>query len=138
MNTPQLFRKKPVTIEAMRHGDTAPDAHAVSSWMEANLYPFLVGNATEPDTLRYHDQAEGDDSRPDKGHYIDPATGLLKIRTLEGDMTVEVGDYVIRGVYGEFYPCKPDIFEATYEAVAPGYDQAKVLDAIAQARKALN
>lgn len=37
------------------------------------------------------------------------------IPTLEGDMRAEVGDYIIRGVQGEFYPCKPDIFEATYE-----------------------
>lgn len=37
------------------------------------------------------------------------------IETLEGDMTVSPGDYVIRGVQGEFYPCKPDIFDATYE-----------------------
>jgi hypothetical protein len=40
------------------------------------------------------------------------------IRTLEGDMRVSDGDYVIRGVQGEFYPCKSDIFEATYERVA--------------------
>lgn len=39
------------------------------------------------------------------------------IPTLEGDMTVSDGDYVIRGVKGEFYPCKPDIFEATYDKV---------------------
>ena len=39
------------------------------------------------------------------------------IKTLEGDMHVSVGDYIIKGVQGEFYPCKPDIFEATYEAV---------------------
>lgn len=39
----------------------------------------------------------------------------LTIRTLEGDMRADLGDYVIRGVAGEFYPCKPDIFEATYE-----------------------
>jgi len=37
------------------------------------------------------------------------------ISTLEGDMTVSEGDWVIRGVKGEYYPCKPDIFEATYE-----------------------
>lgn len=41
----------------------------------------------------------------------------LVIPTLEGRMKVSVGDWVIRGVKGEFYPCKPDIFEATYEAV---------------------
>lgn len=41
----------------------------------------------------------------------------LHIRTLEGDMRADVGDYIIKGVQGEFYPCKPDIFAATYEAV---------------------
>lgn len=40
----------------------------------------------------------------------------MKIKTLEGEMQVSVGDYIIRGVKGEFYPCKPDIFEMTYEA----------------------
>ena len=38
------------------------------------------------------------------------------ISTLEGDLTASPGDWIIRGVKGEFYPCKPDIFEATYEA----------------------
>jgi len=41
----------------------------------------------------------------------------LKIATLEGVMTAQPGDWIIRGVKGEIYPCKPDIFEATYEAV---------------------
>lgn len=41
----------------------------------------------------------------------------LVIRTLEGDHTVSVGDMVIKGISGEFYPCKPDIFEKTYDAV---------------------
>ncbi|MGG7510879.1 hypothetical protein [Plantibacter sp. YIM 135249] len=40
------------------------------------------------------------------------------IETLEGTMTAELGDWIIRGVHGEFYPCKPDIFAATYEEVA--------------------
>lgn len=48
---------------------------------------------------------------------IDPADGALYIVTLEGDMRVSVGDYIIRGVQNEFYPCKPDIFLATYEKV---------------------
>lgn len=39
------------------------------------------------------------------------------IDTLEGLMTADLGDWIIRGVKGEFYPCKPDIFEATYEPV---------------------
>lgn len=111
---PSTYRKKPVEIEAMEFGPIAPDGHALSCWMEENLYPFLVGDATKPQELRYPDQVPGDDSCPDKGHYIDPATGELMIRTLEGDMRVAVGDWVIRGVQGEFYPCKPDIFEATY------------------------
>lgn len=42
-------------------------------------------------------------------------TGELSIRTLEGTMTARPGDWIIKGVKGEFYPCKPDIFEATYE-----------------------
>lgn len=41
----------------------------------------------------------------------------LYIRTLEGLMRVSIGDYIIKGVQGEFYPCKPDIFEETYEEV---------------------
>lgn len=43
---------------------------------------------------------------------------IMQIRTLEGDMTAEPGDWIIRGIKGEFYPCKPDIFEATYETVS--------------------
>ena len=47
-----------------------------------------------------------------------PLTGPeLAIKTLEGVMTARPGDFIIKGVKGEFYPCKPDIFEATYEAV---------------------
>jgi hypothetical protein len=41
----------------------------------------------------------------------------LFVSTLEGDMRVSVGDWIIKGIKGEFYPCKPDIFAATYEAV---------------------
>ncbi len=37
------------------------------------------------------------------------------IKTLEGEMRADVGDFIIRGVAGEFYPCKPDIFDETYE-----------------------
>lgn len=45
----------------------------------------------------------------------DRSTGPVIITALEGNMTAQVGDMVIRGVQGEFYPCKPDIFAATYE-----------------------
>ena len=113
----QRFRKKPVEIEAMRFGPTAKEGHDVTSWMDRNGYVGLISNATKPDTLRYPDQLETDGSRPDKGWYIDPANGDLMIRTLEGDMRASVGDWIIRGVAGEFYPCRGDIFEQTYEAV---------------------
>jgi hypothetical protein len=43
--------------------------------------------------------------------------GVLSIHTLEGAMKVSKGDWVIKGVKGEFYPCKPDIFELTYEKI---------------------
>lgn len=43
--------------------------------------------------------------------------GTATIRTLEGVMRANLGDWIIRGVKGEFYPCKPDIFDATYETV---------------------
>ena len=42
----------------------------------------------------------------------------IVISTLEGDMVAQKGDYIIKGVKGEFYPCKPDIFEETYEVVS--------------------
>ena len=44
-------------------------------------------------------------------------TGSITISTLEGTMNASKGDFIIKGVNGEFYPCKPDIFEKTYEAV---------------------
>ena len=43
--------------------------------------------------------------------------GYIEIETLEGIMKASFGDYIIKGVKGEFYPCKPDIFQATYEEV---------------------
>ena len=48
---------------------------------------------------------------------IDPEDGQFKLTTLEGVMTVSVGDWIIRGIKGEYYPCKDDIFTATYEEV---------------------
>lgn len=51
------------------------------------------------------------------------------ISTLEGDMKAEAGDYIIRGVHGEFYPCKEEIFEATYDAVEDYASEEETLDA---------
>jgi hypothetical protein len=42
------------------------------------------------------------------------------VNTLEGSLFAQVGDWIIRGIRGEFYPCKPDIFEETYEPVSEG------------------
>lgn len=43
--------------------------------------------------------------------------GALIVKTLEGNMTASVGDYIIKGLRGEFYPCKPDVFEKKYELI---------------------
>jgi hypothetical protein len=49
-------------------------------------------------------QADFEDDKP-----------VLKIQTLEGELTAQLGDWIIKGVKSEFYPCKPDIFAETYE-----------------------
>ena len=98
--SPSKFRKKPVEIEAMRWDGT---------------------EACMADVLKWVDFA----SLPDDGHVgggglgFCPPLGTLDIPTLEGTMTASPGDWIIRGVAGEFYPCKPDIFDATYEEVEP-------------------
>lgn len=53
------------------------------------------------------------------GVTYDPLRHCAFIRTLEGEMRAEVGDWIIRGVEGELYPCKPSVFWATYEEVKP-------------------
>lgn len=62
-----------------------------------------------------------DDPHPNPEHIrgvlYDPQLRCAFVMTLEGKMTARLGDWIIRGVKGELYPCKPDIFEATYEAV---------------------
>lgn len=85
------YRKKPVEIDAFKLGhDYMPD------W-------FLDKRSANEITTH------NDDGRPRGG----PDYALIK--TLEGTMRAENGDYIIRGIKGEVYPCKPDIFEATYE-----------------------
>ena len=54
--------------------------------------------------------------------FIDCPTLPPHVHTLEGTMQVSAGDWVICGVKGEYYPCKPDIFAATYECAAPAID----------------
>jgi hypothetical protein len=48
---------------------------------------------------------------------FNPKTNKYEIETLEGNHLVSEGDFIIKGVAGEFYPCKPDIFKLTYELV---------------------
>lgn len=55
--------------------------------------------------------------------YKEPEKPVIIIPTLEGDMRASVGDYIIKGINGEFYPCKPDVFKKTYEPVN-GIDDA--------------
>jgi hypothetical protein len=86
------FRKKPVVIEAIQWNPTDPDS------VQAVL-DFI------PETQRRY-MAEF--SNRDE---------IIGIETLEGLMVAKPGDWIIRGVKGEFYLCKPDIFAATYEAV---------------------
>lgn len=92
------FRKKPVVIEAKPWNGSVGWATAIIDWI-----------LTNGGTARYH-EAPG---RGDDGSDL----ASIAIDTLEGTMHATPGDWVIKGVQGEFYPCKPDIFEATYEAV---------------------
>lgn len=104
------YRKKPVVIEAMHFGEDMSNAelHAVYQWIEQN-----TEGSFEPMAV-----IEGRWAPPASGVSIDPRDGRMMIATIEGCHWVDLGDYVIRGVKGEFYPCKPDIFRATYEAVS--------------------
>ena len=96
------YRKKPVVIEARQLIGTNVEMNDVYMWVES-----LAQGSFDP----YADELPG------SGVSIDPATGFMLIATLEGVRTAKPGDYIIRGVQGEFYPCKPDIFEQTYEPV---------------------
>lgn len=81
----ETFRKRPVEVEAVQWDGTAEGARPIIEW---------IGPAA-----RHTD-------------YTGPA---ILVQTLEGSMTARSGDWIIKGVKGEFYPCKPDIFAATYE-----------------------
>lgn len=102
-----LYRKKPVVIEARQLTGNTAEAHAVYQWIETNTLGSFEPLA----------RIEGREPWPASGVSIDPRDGRMIIATLEGGHWVDLGDWVIRGVAGEFYPCKPEIFEATYEAV---------------------
>ena len=107
--TTTKYRKRPVVIEAMQlpHSATPTEGMAVYHWVESN-----TDGSFEP-----LDVIEGKKPYPKSGVSIDPRDGRIIISTLEGLHWVDLGDYVIRGVAGEFYPCKPEIFEQSYEEV---------------------
>ena len=102
---PQRFTKRPITIEAAQlTGDTA-HWHAIYLWVEANT----LGSFEPLDVI------EGRKPCPPSGVSIDPRDGRFIISTLEGLHWADEGDWIIRGVQGEFYPCKDAIFRETYE-----------------------
>lgn len=102
-----MYRKKPVTIEARRLYGTNAETHAVYKWIEENT----LGSFEPLGVL------EGRANPPASGVSIDPSDGAFLIATLEGVMKARPGDWIIRGVQGEFYPVKDSIFRATYEPV---------------------
>lgn len=91
------FRKKPVVVEAFQYDGDLMDSRG------KYYVPDWAASAFEQGIMFY------------KEMYIKPEE--LFIKTLEGNHHVSVGDYIIKGVQGELYPCKPDIFEQTYEEV---------------------
>jgi hypothetical protein len=105
MNVPKKFTKKPVTIEAMQMVGSNGDIHAVYQWVEQNTAGSFESLAV----------IEGKRPCPASGVSIDPRDGRMVIATLEGLHWVNLGDWVVRGVEGEFYPVKPDIFAKTYD-----------------------
>lgn len=87
------FRKKPVVIEAMQYTDSIPSNHRLKDWA-------------------------GDELNWVWGTRKDGSVGpMIRLETLEGGIFAVPGDWIVKGVKGEFYPCKPDIFEQTYDLV---------------------
>ncbi|MGW4488388.1 hypothetical protein ACWEOE_31655 [Amycolatopsis sp. NPDC004368] len=120
MSTAKTFRKKPVEIQAAQWQE--PGDHAeVGYWRYPPIDPdtgeiSAADNAISLGKLRHCD-APSKFRRPECAAVMDDHGW---IDTLEGGHTVCPGDWVIRGVRGEFYPCKPDIFAATYDEVVGG------------------
>ncbi|WP_286674643.1 hypothetical protein [Clostridium sp. ZBS3] len=96
------FRKKPVEIEAIQLKD-------FSQANIKNCLEFMGGNVNTDCSMA--------SDRFDEYCLMLKHQGGLFIETLEGRMLANEGDFIIKGVNGEFYPCKPDIFEKTYDEV---------------------
>jgi hypothetical protein len=84
------YRKKPVVIQAVIYTGTPDSNREIIDWSRGSSTPASMDKNSEN-------------------------IPQLSINTLEGALWINVGDYVIKGVKGEFYPCKPDIFEASYD-----------------------
>jgi len=99
------FRKKPVVIEAVQWWPPGDSRH------DPTMLSDRKGNAVDPPDYR----------QPGDLYQFSTIKGMgddiFMLKTLEGDMRVSPGDWIITGVAGEKYPCEPDIFEQTYEAV---------------------
>lgn len=102
-----FYKKRPVTIEARQFDGDNAQLHGVYQWVEENTL-----GSFEPMS-----RIKGEVPWPASGVSIDPSDGRMIIATLEGGHWVDRGDYVIKGVVGEFYACKPEIFLMTYEEV---------------------
>ena len=104
MTKPQRFRKKPVSVEAIRWVLPIAPSHEQAldmAWESAKEIAEWCGGKMSRDEMPGNER---------KTYYW-----RLEIPTLEGNMSGRLGDYIIKGVQGEFYPCKPDIFAKTYE-----------------------
>ena len=106
MSEPKWFRKKPVLVQAMQFDGSPESGEVIVAWAqdhgveEVEFHPFLA-----------------DHFKGDPKVYVAHPDPYMRIKMLEGVMTASRGDWIICGVGGEFYPCKPDIFWATYETV---------------------
>lgn len=97
------FRKKPVVIEAFQLTEERYNKLLTRAFSSTDMPSWLFSaHFRAPEIL---------------GSFYNSEDGSLKIHTLEGHMRASPGDWIIRGIHGELYPCKPDIFEATYEPV---------------------
>jgi hypothetical protein len=93
----RLYTKKPVTVEAKKFDGSYDSGVDIVRWIKANSWLQVQLKVDHDNEVFY-----------------------VVIPTLEGDMRANEGDYIIRGIKGEFYPCKPDVFEASYEPVGGG------------------
>ena len=97
----QKFKKLPVIVEAVQ---------------------FQADYQTASEIIEWINKETGFDPKSNLNPCASYYYGDLTIRTLEGDMHASKGDWIIKGISGEFYPCKPEIFEKTYELYKSIFD----------------